>query len=66
MLNLSWPCTLTEVKRAYRKLVKGAHPDGGGNQDKFLALQEAYEQALQLCHKFDDITNFTTKDPKSH
>ncbi len=49
MLRLSWPCTVTDVKEAYRKLVKCAHPDGGGDHDRFLALQEAYEQALQMC-----------------
>ena len=48
LLNLSWPCTVTEVQEAYRRLVKSAHPDGGGNHDKFLALQAAYEEALRL------------------
>jgi hypothetical protein len=48
-LNLTWPCTMTEVKEAYRRLVKHAHPDGGGSHNKFLALQEAYEQALRMC-----------------
>ena len=62
MLNLSWPCTEAEVKRAYRKLVKSAHPDGGGSQDMFLALQEAYEQALQLCHRHSDETNSPKKE----
>ena len=50
LLNLSWPCTVTDVQEAYRKLVKSAHPDGGGSHDKFLELQAAYEQALRLCH----------------
>lgn len=66
MLNLSWPCTEAEVKRAYRKLVKSAHPDGGGTQDKFLALQEAYGQALQLCRRYFDETNFPNKDTENH
>jgi len=35
--------------KAYRTLVKGTHPDGGGSHDKFLELQAAYEQALRLC-----------------
>lgn len=48
-LHLSWPCTVTDVQEAYRKLVKSAHPDGGGSHDKFLELQAAYEQALRLC-----------------
>lgn len=49
VLQLSWPCTVTAVQEAYRKLVKSAHPDGGGSHDKFLSLQAAYEQALRLC-----------------
>jgi hypothetical protein len=49
VLNLSWPCTVIAVQEAYRKLVKSAHPDGGGNHDKFLELQAAYEQALRTC-----------------
>jgi hypothetical protein len=49
VLHVSWPCTVTDVQDAYRKLVKSAHPDGGGSHDKFLELQVAYEQALRLC-----------------
>ena len=49
ILHLSWPCTVKEVQEAYRKLVKSAHPDGGGSPDQFVALQAAYEQALRLC-----------------
>jgi hypothetical protein len=49
MLNLSWPCTVSEVKAAYRRLVKRIHPDAGGSHDEFLALQVAYEEALRLC-----------------
>ena len=51
VLNLSWPCTVTEVQEAYRRLVKSAHPDGGGSHDKFLELQTAYEQALRICRE---------------
>jgi curved DNA-binding protein CbpA len=48
VLELSWPCTVAEIKEAYRRLVKQAHPDGGGTHDVFLALQEADEQALRM------------------
>ena len=61
MLNLSWPCTEAEVKRAYRRSVKSAHPDGGGSQDLFLELEEAYEQALQLCRRHADETDSPEK-----
>jgi hypothetical protein len=61
-LNLAWPCTETDVKRAYRRLAKSAHPDGGGSQEKFLALQEAYVQALQFCHRHAEATNPLKKE----
>ncbi len=57
MLNLSWPCTEAEVKSAYRKLAKSTHPDGGGSEEQFLELQQAYEQALQLCRRHSGETN---------
>ena len=56
-LDLEWPCTETDVKGAYRKLVKTAHPDGGGSQEEFLALQEAYDQALKLCRRHAEESN---------
>jgi hypothetical protein len=49
LLALSFPCTVAEVKAAYRELAKRAHPDRGGSHDEFLELQAAYEQALHLC-----------------
>lgn len=48
MLELTWPCTQEDVKAAYRRLVKTAHPDGGGDHARFLALQAAYDEALRL------------------
>jgi hypothetical protein len=49
LLNLSFPCSIAEVKVAYRELAKRVHPDRGGSHDEFLALQAAYEEALRLC-----------------
>lgn len=49
LLALSFPCTVAEVKAAYRELAKRAHPDRGGSHGEFLELQAAYEQALHLC-----------------
>jgi hypothetical protein len=62
-LNLSWPCTEAEVKGAYRKLAKSAHPDGGGSHEMFLALQEDYVQALHFCRRHSDGTNSPKKEP---
>ena len=44
-LGLSPTATLEEVERAYRELVKQAHPDRGGNVEQFKRLQAIYEQA---------------------
>lgn len=35
-----------EVLLAYRRLVKTAHPDAGGDADRFVRIQQAYEQAV--------------------
>jgi hypothetical protein len=49
LLGLSFPCTVAEVRAAYRDLAKRAHPDRGGSHGEFLELRAAYEQALHLC-----------------
>jgi len=49
VLGLSFPCTLSEVRAAYRRLVQRAHPDRGGSHEEFLALRSAYEKAFDLC-----------------
>jgi DnaJ domain len=48
LLNLSLPCTVAEVKSAYRRKVRILHPDAGGNHDEFIALQSAYEAAIRF------------------
>jgi hypothetical protein len=47
LLELTPPYTVEAVKRAYRRLAKERHPDRGGAADRFLALQNAYRQALE-------------------
>jgi len=34
------------IASAYRRAVREAHPDAGGSQERFLAVQQAYEQAM--------------------
>jgi hypothetical protein len=53
-LNLSWPCTVTEVRKAYRRLARERHPDRGGTDSAFDALTKAYEAALvdlEMTHR---------------
>jgi ParB-like chromosome segregation protein Spo0J len=50
-LGLSWPCTEEEVRTAYREQVKACHPDTGGNQQSFEAVQKAKECLLAALSK---------------
>lgn len=47
VLGVSRDCTRKDVQTAYKKNVRAHHPDNGGDPAKWLALQEAYEQALK-------------------
>jgi len=47
-LDLHTPCTEEDVLAAYRQRVKSLHPDRGGDLNKFLHLQQHFEQALHL------------------
>ena len=42
-LGLTQNATRNEIKSAYRLLAKRYHPDTGGDNEKFLALQLAWE-----------------------
>ena len=47
LLQLPAEASLADVRRRYRKLVKLSHPDVGGHQTDFVALQQAYEQVME-------------------
>ncbi len=46
-LGLAPSATETEIKTAYRKRALETHPDRGGSNEAFRALQRAYESALK-------------------
>jgi len=48
-LGIQFDCTQTDVKRAFRKKSREAHPDNGGSHEAFIELRRAYEQAMRLC-----------------
>ncbi|WP_235300090.1 J domain-containing protein [Synechococcus sp. GFB01] len=43
MLGVSRQATAAEIKAAYRALVKRHHPDAGGDDQRILALNAAWE-----------------------
>ena len=42
-LGLKKNATKNDIKSSYRSLVKIHHPDAGGDKDRFLAIQNAWE-----------------------
>lgn len=47
VLGVSPQATEDDVRAAYRQLAKVHHPDAGGTHENFVAVQQAYERALQ-------------------
>jgi len=43
LLNVPKDATQNEIKKAYRKIAMKAHPDKGGDVEKFKEINEAYE-----------------------
>ncbi len=48
-LGLSAPYTRADVRRAYKRLAKTAHPDLGGSQQAFIKLKQAHDSALRFA-----------------
>lgn len=57
ILGVSPKATKQEIKKAYRKLAFMYHPDKGGDKDKFIKIQNAYEELMS----FDPIRPNTVK-----
>jgi hypothetical protein len=47
LLGLAPPYTDQDVKQAYKRLARTAHPDAGGSHEQFIKLQTAYDTALR-------------------
>jgi hypothetical protein len=50
-LGLTMPCRVDDVKTAYRRLAKSAHPDVGGRAEDFVAIESAYREAMEYCRR---------------
>jgi DnaJ domain len=46
VLGLRAPCTIEDIKVAYRRKAFEVHPDRGGSPDDFRAVEHAYRQLL--------------------
>lgn len=47
LLQLDWPCSLQELKKAFRKQSLKHHPDRGGDKHSFVRLSLAYKKILR-------------------
>ncbi|MEO5725659.1 MAG: DnaJ domain-containing protein [Byssovorax sp.] len=47
VLELSWPCSAADVRKAYRRLALQRHPDRGGTNAAFNTLTKARDAALR-------------------
>ncbi|MFP6685696.1 MAG: J domain-containing protein [Polyangiaceae bacterium] len=51
VLGLRGPCTVADIKRAFRRCARELHPDTPtGSHAAFVALGRAYAQALAAAH----------------
>ncbi len=57
-LGLTRNATKSEIKSAYRYLVKQHHPDTGGEKERFLAIQNAWETLNDPIQKKQYDKNF--------
>ncbi len=55
VLELTWPCTRTDMKVAFRRLALQRHPDTGGEHSKFIELKRAYDRTIELMDLFFPI-----------
>jgi len=60
-LGLKKNATKSEIKSSYRSLVKKHHPDAGGEKERFLAIQHAWETLNDPIKKAEyDRKNFSS------
>jgi hypothetical protein len=49
VLNLPPLYTESDVRRAYKRLARNAHPDSGGSDEAFIQLKRAHDEALRTA-----------------
>lgn len=57
--------TLEQVERRKRSLVTELHPDAGGSNERFLAMMDAYDKAVErIKHGSDNV--YATEPTQTH
>ena len=59
-LGLEKNAAKSEIKSSYRSLVKKHHPDAGGEKERFLAIQNAWETLNDPIKKAEYDKNFSS------
>ena len=55
-LDVCFPCSVESIKAAYRRLAREKHPDVGGNQSEFRAVERHYREALAYFSSRDEAS----------
>gem|GEM_PF-4623165 len=50
-----------EIKKAYKKAALKNHPDKGGNNDRFIAVKQAYDKIIECCSSQNQIAELLQK-----
>ena len=56
VLGVRFPCSVDDIKAAYRRLAFISHPDRGGDAAEFRSVERAYRAAMAYSSKADDAT----------
>jgi hypothetical protein len=54
VFGLKLPCNEQDLLQAYRQLVKGNHPDHGGDLEAFMQLQTDFEEARRFLQSLEE------------
>ncbi len=62
VFGLKLPCDEQDLLHAYRQLVKGNHPDHGGDLEAFMQLQSDFEEARKFLQSLEEPANEPAND----
>ena len=50
-LEVEYPCDVSTVRKAFRRLARTTHPDAGGSHEAFLRVQRVFAEALAAVER---------------